>query len=843
MKAAKDDILQKLMQPGTTPETARPPETDLHHLTSLGVPLEETGQNHYRINTTDVGVFAGLSTLTRMLVNDFLEQCGLGITDVLVQRKLLPLLNPELVEAGVEWIMIYARLEATEDIPIRHQDFSQAIEVVFHSIQSARWGGVLFPEYFNQSAESRSKTALLFPFYMDEKHDYFILVEYESNGKFLRITIENARLSRIQLKHVPHRVVDNLDRFHLIPDLRQHARQIYQSILREALSGKPEFKETGERQPTLFNAIRQGGLGELNLIVFHWPASGTLLLADENSVDFSADTLFFRLVTKELLLLQDRDILNHLDRNAVVEMTDGATNVYFELSRRKSCLHVCLQERRKYEHLSGYLDRMPALKATAAALTGIEAPVRLVLIHHITAEILGFLQACSNIGFHSIDTFFVKYSGIVPDNYMETLLSLPEEKYRFYALQRIEKAGSLRGLFQLSRQYSRIDPIRNLDKDLASADYSFLDATRLAAGHVFMRAALQSHQAREKMILIEDGGYLNPLINRFCLEGKTVRETLSYFRMDPATVKLPEDVLQTSLAEWLTPIFPGGVEHTRNGYDADWEVEQQFGRLQFPVCSIALSNLKTGPEAYECALSILNAIENILNRLGLLLSRRQALMLGSRGAIGAYMLAELARRIGPGGVQGVDIAVSDIQTGPPLEVRTPDELSEAFLYNTDLFVGIIGKSILKRPFLEKLILHSRQPQLIFASGSTKTVEFSDLENWLVELQKAEHPSIDGHAIRIEILPLRDLQTLVEQGQTVRIHFPDDAAKDKDLLLLGNLTPINFLYYGIAREIIDEVLSQLLRVSAGLIRNELGGRQLPRKLLAVDHEIDVDANLL
>ena len=232
MKAAKDDILQKLMQPGTTPETARPPEADLHHLTSLGVPLEETGPNCYRIDTTQVGVFAGLSTLTRMLVNDFLEQCGLGITDVLVQRKLLPLLNPELIEAGVEWIMIYARLEATEDIPIRHQDFSQAIEVVFHSIQSARWGGVLFPGYFNRGAESRSKTALLFPFYMDEKHDYFILVEYESNGKFLRITIENARLSRIQLKHVPHRVVDNLDRFHLIPDLRQHARQIYQSILR-----------------------------------------------------------------------------------------------------------------------------------------------------------------------------------------------------------------------------------------------------------------------------------------------------------------------------------------------------------------------------------------------------------------------------------------------------------------------------------------------------------------------------------------------------------------------------------------------------------------------------------
>jgi len=79
------------------------------------------------------------------------------------------------------------------------------------------------------------------------------------------------------------------------------------------------------------------------------------------------------------------------------------------------------------------------------------------------------------------------------------------------------------------------------------------------------------------------------------------------------------------LRDWLAPLLVGIVEHTRNGYDANREVEERFGRMQFPVCSIATSDLKRGPEAHECAVSILNAIENVMHRIGLLLSRRRVL--------------------------------------------------------------------------------------------------------------------------------------------------------------------------------------------------------------------------
>ena len=93
------------------------------------------------------------------------------------------------------------------------------------------------------------------------------------------------------------------------------------------------------------------------------------------------------------------------------------------------------------------------------------------------------------------------------------------------------------------------------------------------------------------------------------------------------------------------------------------------------------------------------------------------------------------------------------------------------------------------------------------------------------------------------LPVRDLQTGVMQGHRVSIAFEDTSIPAKNLYLLGGLTPINFLYYGIPREIIDGVMSQLLRVSIGMINHYRSGYPLAARLLAVDHQINVDADPL
>lgn len=91
--------------------------------------------------------------------------------------------------------------------------------------------------------------------------------------------------------------------------------------------------------------------------------------------------------------------------------------------------------------------------------------------------------------------------------------------------------------------------------------------------------------------------------------------------------------------------------------------------------------------------------------------------------------------------------------------------------------------------------------------------------------------------------MRDLQTGVLQGHRVSIRFADGSMPGKNLYLLGGLTPINFLYYGIPREIMDRVMAQLAGVCSGMVQCHREGRPLPPQLLAVDYEIDGEARLL
>ncbi|HUU40288.1 MAG TPA: hypothetical protein VMW42_05050, partial [Desulfatiglandales bacterium] len=401
---------------------------------------------------------------------------------------------------------------------------------------------------------------------------------------------------------------------------------------------------------------------------------------------------------------------------------------------------------------------------------------------------------------------------------------------------------SVRGSYFLSKQYSSIKGMEHIDKTLQKEQYDFLDSMRLASGHLFFKEAIACRQEKKLLLLVEDGGYLAPIINRSCLLNQSVGEVLTRFKV-PETLgdadPVSSEEMNMPLSAWLSECFVGSIEHTRNGFDYNQEVMNTFGKLQFPVCSIAVSRLKRGPEARECSTSIINAIENILHRLGLMLSRRKVLVLGSSGAIGGYTAADLCNRIGKENICGVDIVASEPHKSDCIEKRTVEEIPKEFLYDTDLIIGVVGKSIIKETHLSNMILHGRRNALFFGSGSTKTVEFKDLEDWLHTLGTEEKPKIGEKPVKIESFPIRDLQTGILQGNKVTITFLDGDIPNKDLYLLGGLTPINFLYYGIPREIIDDVMTQLMRVSTGMIAQFKKGSLLPTRLLAVDYEIDVD----
>jgi hypothetical protein len=229
------------------------------------------------------------------------------------------------------------------------------------------------------------------------------------------------------------------------------------------------------------------------------------------------------------------------------------------------------------------------------------------------------------------------------------------------------------------------------------------------------------------------------------------------------------------------------------------------------------------------------------------------MVLGSHGAIGKYLMDHLSNRIGNDSLSGVDVVFGketvvnknsnntiDIQNHRPdyAHAEKIEKLPENILYKTDIFLGVVGRSIMHSPVLEKIILKSEKSDLFFVSGSTKTAEFTDLSEYLRNLQVSDNPAVGGIPVRIQIDPIRDPQTSVIQGSCVKIIFSEN--KSVNLHLLGGLTPINFLYYGVPTETMDPVLAQLLQLSGGFIKNHESGVSYKPMLHAIDYEITADA---
>ncbi|MBP7765036.1 MAG: hypothetical protein KA113_07610 [Syntrophaceae bacterium] len=837
MKRDVGDMLTTLIRNQADREARETAAGAPGELATLGAAPLRQSDRHVALDLSRIRVFRNLHPFVSLLAEEVIEQCAFGAADIMVRRKVDSRLTPELAAAGLDWVTIYVRLDAAEGLPFNHRSFGERLQMIFRALQTERWGGALFPAYFGlQPSEA---PALLFPFHLHDAADpggHYYLVEHSRTGRFLRITIEDAAHSRLQLKHIAHRVVDQPPRRSFFTDIFATAEKIHQGILHDALNHRAEHVETAAQLPDFFAYLKQTGLPRVQQIRFTWPTDDRQMIFLEKS-DAAALSESLGMLVKEIQLLEDPAVLQMLAQGQTVEMISGAFHIYCDVSRWGACLNVSFDEIREKQDLADYLAPMKALEAALARRPRALAGVSLFVIHHATAEVLGLLKAFADAGCETLATFFVQYAGIVPDAYLETLMSLPPETFRFYGLQKMESRLKLGGAYLLSRHFTPLDDGSTVDQALADEAPDFLGAMRLAAGHFFLKETASARLANRQMLLVEDGGYLAPLLNRFCLEGKTLGDVFAAFRLPS-----PADDEARLFSDWLAPVFAGSVEHTKNGYDYVNEVVQAFGKLRFPAVSIAVSDLKRGPEAQACAVSILNAAESILHRLGLIFSRRNVVLLGSAGAIGGFLKAELSRRLAEGSLCGVDIAAGNGAEGGIREVRTLDDLESGVLRNADMFIGVTGASLLRPSHLEEIFLSGRQA-VFFISGSTKTVEFADALRYLQSLRDAPDARVGGRAASVDFQPLRDLQTGILQGYEVRLRFADRPSGDKVIYLLGGGMPINFLYYGIPREIIDEVMAQLFCVSCGLVRRLRAGKPLPPSLFAVDREIDSDADLL
>jgi len=876
MKKQVKDILAQIVR--DTTESSRPRDEAVltgQGITSLGVPLSQLEDGSFFIDLTSVRIFTGITTFIQMLTGEVMDQCLSSSFDVWVKYKIDSRVTPELAAAGITHVCIYSRNSVSRQLAAVPEKFSQQMLHIFSNIQISRWGGLLFPEYFgiSQDDESReSSTALLFPFHLQDSSDreedgYFFLVENEKSSGFLRITIEDSRESRLQLRHIRHRVVAHLDREDAVCDFACIAEAVFRGILLELRNDRDIYVETESQQAGILRMLHASGYGSISTLTFHWPLDKMDVASQESQ------TRLIRVIAKTILLLTDKDILGILASGGTLEMASGEQHAYLELSHRGMYLNISLGEKRQRLTMNYFLERMPQVKEFTEQHAGVLQGTRMFLIHHITAEVLGMIKSVQEMGCSALHTFFIKYAGIVPVDYLEAILTLPEEKFRFHSLQQTRVRTLITGNFRLSREYSSIEGLESLDGMLQGKKTDFFSAMKLASGHLFFREAILCQRSGEKLMLVEDGGYLAPVINQLCLDNRSLGEVLQAFSI--FTIKadgnvalskvegleelvISENEQNMLLYDWLRPFFIGSAEVTRNGHNRLVELMDNYHHLSFPACSIAISDLKRGWEARENSVAIIGAAEAIMGSMGLIISQRRALVFGCRGAIGSNIMNDLSCKMGKENVAGVDIVIDPetYQGKKPnrnsewIERRTIDELPKEVLYNTDLFIGVIGTSILSPDLLEEILLNSRRSTFIFVSGSTKTLEFEHLTDWLNSLSNKKEPKIGGIPVSLEIESVRDPQTRVSQGRSVRVTFhPDTDIKPgtsltRNLYLFADLMPINFLYYGTPCEVTDHVMKQLIQVSVGLVRQCVEKENhLPPQLLSVDHQIDADVNQL
>jgi hypothetical protein len=279
----------------------------------------------------------------------------------------------------------------------------------------------------------------------------------------------------------------------------------------------------------------------------------------------------------------------------------------------------------------------------------------------------------------------------------------------------------------------------------------------------------------------------------------------------------------------------GSVEHTRNGFDRLAAAERAAGGLVRPAYSIATSRIKVEEEAREVAAGILAALESVYHAQGFVLGRRHPLVIGSRGAIGTQVVQALsAGRLKDTSVLGLDVKIA---RRAATEARVWMDLPAARRRAVDLVIGVAGTSVLEAREAEELVLHGTAPVITLASGSTKTVEFRGVADWIERLLAAERPRIRGRPVTVCAADITDPQSgrVYARAFTIRVGGGRPAI-EKRLIFVANLTPVNFLFYGVPTEAMDRVMAQLLRASLGLVRAVRTGKMAAPRLYAVDRDI-------
>lgn len=803
---------------------ASPDPTASRLTTSLGPELVCDG-GQWQLDLRELPMLRGLSVLSRALGEMVLAQARSERTDVGVERRLRPRENPELIERfHLEAVKVVAEHGAITDA---EDQLEARLRALLGSLQRQRYRDALFHAAGDRGGTSR---ALVAEFADDAAAagQRFVLehlpARHQGGRGSLRITIEHQHHRRLDLGSLPHLSIADVADRHFIAGSTRIAETWTEAMRREAARGRRSFVEQRVPHSHLFHQLDQAGLGSIQRVALQWAETALPFLL-ENEPPVTSD-----LLKRVLLALEDGNVRRLLGEREAVRVDAGDVPVFLDKTQLGRVLAISLGQRRERADADAFLQRMPRLLAAIAA-PATTAPLRDVsvfLVHHMTAEVVGLIAALRALGCRDLVCLFVTYAGEPPASYLDAVLDLPTEEFTALALDNVPHRGSVEGSYRLSPHYSQLPMAETIAAALQAGAGSFLAAMRTAATAPFLAQLARTAAAGRRCLLVEDGGYLGPLVHAALLAGDSVRTFAANQGLDVADDR--------PFATVASPLL-GTVEHTRNGFDRLVEVERRHGRLRLPAWSIAVSRLKRDVESREVAASVLNAVESVLNADGRILARRRCLVLGSGGAIGRELCRSLRTRLddAPRDLAGIDLAATGTDDGNGLpHATTLAGLGDERWLATDLVLGVTGQSVLSGTDLERWLLHGHRDTLVLASGSTKKVEFAALMQWLAALLRADAPSIAGRAVTARVEEFVDPRTARAYGHRWTFVFAD--GRRRAVLALGNLTPINFLFYGVATELIDEVLAQLTTLTLGAVRRGRDGSAVPG-LAAVDRDCD------
>lgn len=513
-----------------------------------------------------------------------------------------------------------------------------------------------------------------------------------------------------------------------------------------------------------------------------------------------------------------------------------------------------------------------------------------VAVHHLDDKSYGGLCVLREWGATEMFNIFVGYNPLQAKIWRGMLDDIPDELFNACILETIPNGESApdwaEGIYHIAKDFNKFPASFELPSDVfdkifdgtdklknpSGKPLSFLNAQRSLCAYNFLRAIARGKTENKKVFVWEDGGYLNPIIDQSIEDNLTVAQFRSLYMIpdDPETdSQLPE-----FFAKAIEDIFVGTVELTRNGYDMS-AVIAASRKMNTRFFSIAASYEKIMLEGDSITLACLDALSQVLYSTGSSLRNRNVLVMGARGNLGRLSVGHLANILENSEKQlwGCDLKLNWPKPMPetipewaewsacdkPLsdvagEVAAYSDLPKEVRYDFDVILGWTGgprkvtldgrevtyQTVGGQDVADWLTYGTKKSELYLVSGSTKTVEFSDVLCWLEQLLNMPEENREINGIKLQKLSVAEIPdqlsiAAVEQmwpddnpPKTIKRNFgtkftfvfnQNDVQVTKTLYLVNNTMPINFMYYGTPTEIMDMTYSQVTSCAAALFRNQ------------------------